>query len=478
MNQHTSSSPNTAFKNPGILPEHLPAAVAASLLAAVGDVTFILSVDGIILDVAVSQGDLANLGFADWVGEDWIGTISEESRPKAIEMLHSVATATPPRWREVSHLAAGGEVPVRYMVMALGSDRLIAIGRDMRAAAATQQRLLQTQQSLERDYIRLRQAETRYRLLFDMAAEAVLVVDGQTRRIREANPAAHRLLDAREGTLVGNLASTVVAPEHSDDFVAYLGAAEAADHVEPVVLRLSNQPSDAKFSARLFRQSRTPLLILRIEASVAGATAHRFGDTLRDVLERMPDGFVLVDRDLAVLTANAAFVELAEMPSTDRVLGQRLNSWLGRPGIDVELIIGQLREHGSVRNLATIMRGAAGGQEEIELSGVIAAMDGKDCYGFTIRNVGRRLRDVPAATRDGPRSVDQLAELVGRMSLKEIVRESTDMIERLCIEAALAYTSDNRASAAEILGVSRQSLYSKLHRHGLGNLVAGDTEPT
>jgi DNA-binding NtrC family response regulator len=69
-----------------------------------------------------------------------------------------------------------------------------------------------------------------------------------------------------------------------------------------------------------------------------------------------------------------------------------------------------------------------------------------------------------------PRSVEQLTELVGRVSLKEIVRESTDLIERLCIEAALTYTSDNRASAAEILGLSRQSLYSKLHRHGLGNL--------
>jgi transcriptional regulator PpsR len=189
----------------------------------------------------------------------------------------------------------------------------------------------------------------------------------------------------------------------------------------------------------------------------------------------MPDAFVLVDRELNVLTANGAFVELAEMPSTDRVVGMRLGSWLGRPGIDLELIVGQLREHGSVRNVATILRGAAGGEEEIEISGVIASMDGKDCYGFTIRNVARRLRDVPAAPREMPRSVDQLAELVGRMSLKEIVRESTDMIERLCIEAALVYTSDNRASAAEILGVSRQSLYSKLHRHGLGNLVAGDS---
>ena len=90
------------------------------------------------------------------------------------------------------------------------------------------------------------------------------------------------------------------------------------------------------------------------------------------------------------------------------------------------------------------------------------------------RHVGRRLRQVPLVAHDTPRSVEQLTELVGRMSLKEIVRESTDLIERLCIEAALAYTSDNRASAAEVLGVSRQSLYSKLHRHGLGNLVSGD----
>ena len=137
-----------------------------------------------------------------------------------------------------------------------------------------------------------------------------------------------------------------------------------------------------------------------------------------------------------------------------------------------EPIVGQLREHGAVRTLATILRGTAGAREDIEISGVIASMNGKDCFGLTIRNVARRLRDDAPSARDVPRTVDQLTELVGRISLKEIVRESTDMIERLCIEAALAYTSDNRASAAEILGVSRQSLYSKLHRHGLGNLVS------
>ena len=48
------------------------------------------------------------------------------------------------------------------------------------------------------------------------------------------------------------------------------------------------------------------------------------------------------------------------------------------------------------------------------------------------------------------------------------------MIEKLCIEAALKLTDDNRASAAEMLGLSRQSLYAKLRRYGLGDLDVDD----
>ena len=477
MNKPVAPSRKTAFEHPETMPGALSASVAAALLASVGDVAFILSSDGVILDVAVSQGDLANHGFADWIGSAWIDTVTIESRPKITEMLASASIkGTVARWRQVNHVAAGGDVPVRYMTMALGEgDRLIAIGRDMRAAAVMQQRLLQTQQSLERDYIRLRQAETRYRLLFDTAAEAVLIVDAGTRRIREANPAAEALLDASEGTLVDKPVASIVADDHRDDLVAYLGRVEASDDAEPETLRLADRRGEARVSARLFRQARTPLLIVRIDPGRGDVASRALDSSLGEVVERMPDAFVLADRDLVILTANAAFLELAEMPSVERVVGERLSQWVGRPGIDLELVVGQLREHGAVRNVATIVRGGAGAQEEVELSGVLAPTEAGDCFGFTIRNVGRRLRSVPNDGIDTPRSVGQLTELVGRMSLKEIVRESTDMIERLCIEAALVYTSDNRASAAEILGVSRQSLYSKLHRHGLGNLVSGDS---
>ncbi|MFM7965510.1 MAG: helix-turn-helix domain-containing protein, partial [Betaproteobacteria bacterium] len=54
---------------------------------------------------------------------------------------------------------------------------------------------------------------------------------------------------------------------------------------------------------------------------------------------------------------------------------------------------------------------------------------------------------------------------------QEIVAETADLIEKLCIEAALRLTRDNRASAAEMLGLSRQSLYVKLRRYGIGEVA-------
>ena len=61
-----------------------------------------------------------------------------------------------------------------------------------------------------------------------------------------------------------------------------------------------------------------------------------------------------------------------------------------------------------------------------------------------------------------------MTQRIGRIPLKELVRESKDVIEALCVEEALKLTHDNRASAAELLGLSRQSLYAKLRRYGIG----------
>jgi DNA-binding NtrC family response regulator len=121
-----------------------------------------------------------------------------------------------------------------------------------------------------------------------------------------------------------------------------------------------------------------------------------------------------------------------------------------------------------------MLRGEFGAREDVELSGVAVRGD-LPCYGLTIRREAQSATAGSAQTPMVPRSLEQLKELVGRVPLRDLVREATDIIEQMCIEAALELTGDNRASAAEMLGLSRQSLYVKLRRHGMGELDGSET---
>ncbi|MEQ1714332.1 MAG: helix-turn-helix domain-containing protein, partial [Hyphomicrobium sp.] len=168
--------------------------------------------------------------------------------------------------------------------------------------------------------------------------------------------------------------------------------------------------------------------------------------------------------------ANPAFVEMIELATEEQVRGQPVDRWIGRVDVDVDILFASIRENGSVRRFMTSVRGEYGGRENVEISAVSVTQGPIPCIAMSVRKSAREATGAAAQGQAMLRSIDQLTELVGRMPLKELVRETTDIIERMCIEAALQLTSDNRASAAEMLGLSRQSLYVKLRRYGLGEL--------
>lgn len=469
MDPFGQSAVTRPFRSPATTLGDLDAANAAQLLAAAGDVTMVLDRDGIIRDVALAREDLERDGIGDWIDQPWIDTVTSDSRGKIDDLLRDATQpAAARRWRQVNHPIVGPDtVPIRYMAIETGRNGgIVAIGRDLRSVAAMQQRLLAAQQSMERDYLRLRQAEQRYRLLFETSSEAVLVVDGETRRIGEANPAAEALIGVTERALTGQPLHSIVDQGGRDGTEALLGLTNGRGTGAPVPLRLASG-TDVLASATIFRREGGAAFLVRL-LPIAGDAARRVDPNrhLLELLERLPDAFVVTGASLEIAAVNAAFLELAQLATLDAARGLPLGELLGRPGIDLGALTAQLDEHGAVRSFATVFRPRFGDAEEVEVSGVIAPGDPPH-YGFSIRSARR---DRAPAGPALPRSVEQLTELVGRVSLREIVRESTDMIERLCIEAALKYTADNRASAAEILGLSRQSLYSKLHRHGIGNL--------
>ncbi len=455
------------FRHPQILEQALLPQDTARLVASAGDLTLVMDRDGIIRDVAVASTDKDFGDFSQWFDQPWAATVTAESRGKIAEMLRD-ALEGEPRWRQVNHEGTGSAaLPIRYYATRTAADGpVIAIGRDMRMAAALQQRLLAAQQSMERDYLRLRQAEMRYRLLFDLSAEPVMIVDGNSRRLTEANPAARRLLSGEPTEPSGQSFVSYIHPNDRDAAIAMLGAASATRQAAPVSLRLARDPVTIPFQATLFRQDRNAHFLVRASQAEPTGTSANGHERLAALLDRMPDAFVLSGVDLTITDANMSFLDLTHLPRREELRGQPLARFIGRPGIDLAVLMAELETHGTVRNFETIFRSCYGDEELVELSAV--SVPGPPVqHGLVIRPVGRRLAGLGDLDRSEPRSVDQLTELVGRVPLKDIVRESSDLIERLCIEAALEYTRDNRANAAEMLGLSRQSLYSKLRRHGI-----------
>jgi transcriptional regulator PpsR len=471
MNLESTAGDRIPFNDPEAMFAGFSKADVIKLAYCAGD--FMLAIDGsgVIRDIAVNVRDH---GFANqWIGLKWSDTVTVESKPK-IEQLLDPANAAANLWRQVNHPHDGDEFPVSYQLISpKEGDWSIAVGRDLRAISVLQQRLLKTQQSMERDYLHLRQTETRYRLLFDNIASPVLIIDANSHEIQQANQVCHSLFGMAPGSLEGKGFLALIDKDDRDAIIAYLGAVSVSSAVPPANVHLNGRKLPVNIAASAFRQSGRQYWLINIDDGSHPAPGREADQYILDVVEKMPDAFVLADERQSIIVANRAFVELVQAGSVEQLAGVTLNRFIGRPDIDLALLRKQLKDHQNVRNFSSIVNDLNGGEEPVEISAIMIERE-QPLYGYSVRSVGRRERDLPQTGDQFPRSVDQLTDLVGRKTLKEIVRESTDLIERMCIEAALVHTADNRASAAEILGLSRQSLYSKLHRHGLGNLSDRD----
>jgi len=463
---------------PSCPPGCIDAGVASRLIEATTDLAFVVAKDGTIKEVKV--GGTAPQGWASLVGKRLEESAAVDSKSKLERLLEEARSGTVTRAREMNLKTEGGaDVPFRFAAVALGdSDRVVMLGRDLRPVAALQQQMIGIQQATDREFERMRQAETRYRLLFQLTPEAVLVLDASSLKVVESNPAAASLYDGAPQALQGRAMHELVAPRDWPGVQAVLAAAGAGGRPPETQLRLPHSRRTVHLSVSTFRQSGALLLLVRLRGEAEGGTADSASASrtarVMAVVDSLPDGFVVIGEDRRILLANPSFCDLVQQTSESQVLGQPLDRWLGRPGVDLNILMANLREHGSVRNFSTVVLSEVRPPQQAVVSAVAATHARVPCLGFVIHPVNARLGVVAAgAEQAAPRSVDQLVELVGRVSLKEIVRESTDLIERLCIEAALKVSGDNRASAAQLLGLSRQGLYSKLRRHGIGDLDPG-----
>ncbi|MEM1287516.1 MAG: transcriptional regulator PpsR [Pseudomonadota bacterium] len=470
-----------SFKDPGLHLGTVDADAAAILLSAAADLALIIDEDGRLLDLAFSGSELSSDRLDRWIGARLAEAVAEDSRNKIVVMLGELSSGHVSRRREINFLGEAGEsVPMNCVAIRMADNgRTVIFGRDMRGLARLQQRLVNTQLSMEREYTRLRQAEACYRLLFQLVGEAVVIVDASSMTVTDANPVAAELLDLPVGKMVGRRATHVFDAKQRDAIRAMLTSTQSVGKAELTDLALGDDGAHHTARASLFRQADVSYVLLRLlpnDAPIDASDSKKHASATLNVLERLPDGFVLIDEQRRVKQCNSAFLELIQAGSFEQVSDNSVDSWFERSSVDANVLLANVREHGLVRRFPTILRGELGGSEDVEITAVSVPNEKAQLYGLLVRRSLRTPAEETPISGFPAQTAEQLTDLIGHMPLKEVVRETTDVVEKLCIEAALKLTGDNRASAAQMLGVSRQSLYAKMRRFGLGDLGSDQGE--
>jgi transcriptional regulator PpsR len=473
MQRPVVHEPIRPFRDPAAALSAMDADSIGAALTAASDIALIIDRQGVIQDVAYNGVEIARDGVADWIGKAWIDTVAEDSVEKIAEILAAGMVAATAARRQVNHISPkGGELPVSYSIIPIGEGRRLALGRERRSLSALQHRLVETHHATEREYARLRDAEMRYRLLFQMSEEALLIVDAASRKIVEANPAAEALLGGGQRRLAGRLFPVGFA---ADDTPNWSGSRRGRGPRGASTARgcgWRTGPRSA-LSAALFRQDASAFLLFRI-----GAGGHRMPEDMRAaalLLAAAPEGYVATDAAGVIRWTNTAFLNLAQLATEEQAIGQALERFLGRPGVDMNVLLSTLREkrHGAA------VRDLAAGRVRLDrryrdLRRHAAAFGGD---AVRLPHPQRRDRAAPRARAPCPAPSSSSPSWWGGCRCGSGARDHRRDRAALHRGGAGADRRQPRLGGGDAApGLSRQSLYVKLRRYGPrgGALDSGD----
>ncbi len=442
------------------------------LVSAASDLTLVVSAGAIVETVVINpQSSLSALAVG-WEGKHLETLFAEESWTKLGPRLATPEMALP---LELNHAGAVQyEFPVRYTLRRLpGTDKVLMLGRDLRPMAEVQQQLVQAHRAIGRDHEAQRELETRYRVLMEENTLPLLIVSETTGRIIDLNGSAARLLGAARNELLNAPIAQEFDGRRRGELLESLAKNGTSDGAGYLDLNVRRTGQRVKISAKMFRAARDRLLLCRIALSESAQSQE--GDRsqmMQNLFEKGTDAIVFVDGNGLIKAANEAFLNLTDSHSASVVVDRVFSDFLSRGAVDLKVLLDNVKRVGHLRHYRTRLNTDYMGEVAVELSATLFQEKGKQVVGIVARDsvvTDSVVWPVTGGDNEGLRNV---MRLVGYSTLKEIVDETTEIIEKMCIEAALEMSGNNRAAAAELLSLSRQSLYVKLRKFGILNKEA------
>jgi len=454
----------------GTLPEVAPEQLV-DILTSACDVALVVSAQHEVISVLVNPQMGIGARVAHWQGMPLRSLLTAESWTKLEKRLCGADMDTHrPVMLELTHSDPQSfQFPVRYAVSRTAGDgAFLMVGHDLRPIAELQQQLVQAQLALERDYEQQREMETRYRVLMEMSPIPLMIVSMSSGKIVDLNTGAAEMIGAPRSELLDAAVAQEFDGRRRGEFLESLAKVSGSDPSGALELTVRRSRQKVLVTAGVFRAAGDRLLLCRIGLSETGkAQVNELADLTERLFTKGIDAVVFLDGDGLVKAANEAFLNLTDSNSLAMVQGRSFGDFLSRGTIDLRVILDNVKRVGHLRHYATRLNTDYYGQVAVELSATAFQDRAEPAIALVIRDVSltetTRFPIEPAGN-EGLRNVMQL---VGYSTLKDIVAETTEIIEKMCIETALELTGNNRVAAAELLSLSRQSLYVKLRKFGL-----------
>lgn len=462
----------THFTQGGFMPL-IDTGLLTEIVATSADLSLLVSAEGRVMSVMVNPHHPAFGQLQGWVGQPFMDIISEDSGEKFVRRLGAIVKPGAKGLAiEVNHIGAAiWEFPVRYVMHFIEKDKsILMMGRDMRPIAEMQQQLVMAQIALERDYETQREMDTRYRVLMETTRDAMILLSMNSGRIVDINAAAAVLLGDSRQELVGAAIAQEFDGRRRGEFLESLSNVASSDSISPVELVARRSQRRLRVVPKLFRAAGERFMLCRLEAPEQMTTAQsEMGENLERLYQEGVDAILFLDQDGLITYANDAFLKLTDSTHLANVRSRSFGDFLARGSVDLRVILDNAKRSRHLRLYTTRLQNEFDGKVVVEISATHLSDRPHESYALIIRDASRveALRG-PAfgGGEDGMRSV---MELVGSSTLKDIVSETTDVVEKMCIQSAVELTRNNRLAAAEMLGLSRQSLYVKLRKFGLLN---------
>ena len=447
------------------------------------DITLLLDMEGVIREATLSPA-MSSESVDGWLGRPWVEIAGDMGGDKVKRMVDDARVSGISAFRQINQrFPSGLEIPMEFTTVLLGGRAgMLAIGKNLQAVAELQSRLIAAQQTMERDYWKLREIETRYRLVFDASNEAVMIVSAANLRIIEANRTAIEALNPsrrRNEDLAGRELLHDVAAEDREAVREMLARIRERGKALSILVHLGAEAKPWMLRGSLITAEPGHVFLLQFTAAtdLSAATESREHSTVEELIDYLPDGFVALDAAGIIRHANQAFLDLVQIGSKGSAVGESLGRWLWQPGADLNALLANIQRHRTVRLFTTTIRGELGTDTEIEISAGSSGEGSEQSHiGVLLRNVARRLPS--GGESDFLRTaLGSMSEQIGKSSLRKLVKNTVSIVEQHYVKEALELAGGNRTATAELLGLSRQSLYAKLNRYGLDD-KGPDTEET